>query len=123
VPSTRKYTREICKIARILTFRDILSLLVDVVLLLNVNGSHECADPYDEGLILALEEVYGLVDLFVNLHGDLDPNLVGQLLNEVHDIFRLAQVVVLDGAYESVVEVCLQLVLLLDLVKNRELLL
>jgi len=101
-----------------LTLSDIFGLLVDVVLLLNVEGPHERADPDDEGLVLALEEVDRLIDLLVNLHGQLDPDLVRELLDEVHNVLGLAEVVVLDSAHESVVEVCLQLVLLLNLVKH-----
>jgi hypothetical protein len=105
-----------------LTLSDVFRFLVDVILLLNVERSHESADPYNKSLVLSFEEVDGFVDLLVNLHRQLDPDLMGQLLNEVHHVFRLAQVVVLDRAHKPVVEFCLEFVLLLDLVKHLKLL-
>lgn len=92
-------------------------------MLLDLEGPQEGADPYDEGLFLHLEEVDGLVHALVDLHGQLVSDFVRQLVNEDHHRLRLPLVLVLDDAHQPVVEVWLQLVLTVDLVKDAQLLL
>ena len=67
---------------KFLTFCNLLALRVEEFLFLDKAGSQKSHDPDNKVLLLILKEANSLVDLLVDLHGELDLQLVGEFLHE-----------------------------------------
>jgi len=76
---------------------DFLSFLINVLLLLYLHLSDGSAHPYDEGILLLIEEFNVEKFLLIYLHGQLQLKLVREFVHELDGVLGFLAVVVAKG--------------------------